>query len=72
MITLITVIMFVPVVVGIIAILLWLKTLTIEVRAIRAEMFCKRDRSPRKPRAPKPEQTSLLNDVENIPGRLTI
>ena len=57
--TLITVIMFLPVVVGIIAILLWLKTLTIEVRAIRAEMFCKRDRAPRKPRAPKTVQQEI-------------
>ena len=57
--TLITVIMFLPVVVGIIGILLWLKTLTIEVRAIRAEMFCKRDRAPRKPRAPKTVQQEI-------------
>ena len=57
--TLITVIMFLPVVVGIIGILLWLKTLTIEVREIRAEMFCKRDRAPRKPRAPKTVQQEI-------------
>ena len=57
--TLITVIMFLPVVVGIIGILLWLKTLTIEVRAVRAEMFCKRDRAPRKPRAPKTVQQEI-------------
>ena len=57
--TLITVIMFLPVVVGIIAILLWLKTLALEVRAVRAEMFCKRDRAPRKPRAPKTVQQEI-------------
>jgi hypothetical protein len=51
--------MFLPVVVGIIGILLWLKTLTIEVREIRAEMFCKRDRAPRKPRAPKTVQQEI-------------
>ena len=46
----------------------------LDVQDIKSDMYRRGDRKPRKPRAKQsePEQTNLLDNVKDLPGRLTV